>query len=108
MMHRGYFSKGERAVRSRLTQLVHGRPFIYGSIVTSERKCGKASCWCSGNKKGGHVSSYLSVRTGKHRKMVFIPQAMLKRVREWTRTHKEISRYILKISESCLLRLREE
>ena len=108
MRHRGYYPKEERAVRSRLVQLVHQKPFVYGSLVTSERKCGKVNCWCEREKKGGHVSSYLSVRVGKKREMVFIPRAMVARVREWIATHKEIHQEILKISECCLQRVREE
>ena len=110
MEHRGYYPKEERVARSRLAQLVHCSPFIYGSVVTSERKCGKANCWCRKKKKGGHVSSYLSVRVGKSkkRKMIFIPQRMVKKVQEWIRTHKEITHQMIKISESCVERVREE
>ena len=106
MRHRGNLSKDERAVRSRTAQLVHQKPFVYGSLVTSKRKCGKVNCRCKKEKDGGHVSSYLSVRVGKGRKMVFIPGSMLSKVKQWTRTYKEISGDILKISECCLERLR--
>lgn len=107
MRHRGDLGRQERALRSRAAKLVHRQPFVYGSIVTSKRKCGKANCRCKKEKDGGHVSSYLSVRVGKNRKMIFIPGKMLKKVREWAGTYKEIRGHILKISESCLERLRE-
>ena len=108
MRHRGKLRGDELAWRSRAAMLVHRKPFVYGTIVTSKRKCGKPNCKCKREKDGGHVSSYLSVRIGKVRRMIFIPARMLGKVREWTKTHKEISVDILKISESCLERIKEE
>ena len=108
MKHRGQLRGDELGLRSRAALLVHRKPFVYGTIVTSKRKCGKVNCCCKKRKDGGHVSSYLSVRIGKARKMIFIPARMLAKVRGWTKTHKEISGHILKISESCLERIKEE
>ena len=108
MRHRGKLRGGELSLRSRAALLVHRKPFVYGTIVTSKRKCGNPNCKCKREKDGGHVSSYLSVRVGKDRRMIFIPVRMLSKVREWTKTHKEISGHILKISESCLERIKEE
>ena len=108
MRHRGKLRGDELAWRSHAALLVHRKPFVYGTIVTSKRKCGNINCKCKKEKNGGHVSSYLSVRVGKDRKMIFIPARMLAKVREWTKTHKEISGHILKISESCLDRIKEE
>jgi hypothetical protein len=87
--------------------LVHDRPFVYGSIVTSERKCGKNGCWCLKKTAGGHVSSYLSVKVAGKRKMVFIPQTLLKKAQEWILSYRQLDEDILKISESCLERLRD-
>ena len=108
MRHRGKLRGDELTWRSRAAMLVHRKPFVYGTIVTSKRKCGNVNCKCKKEKNGGHVSSYLSVRVGKVRKKIFIPARMLGKVREWTKTHKEISGDILKISESCLERIKEE
>lgn len=108
MRHRGNFPREERAIRSRLVRQVHEGSFVYGSIVTSERKCGKTNCWCKKRKKGGHLSSYLSVRVGTKRKMIFIPQRKLAKVEKWIDTHKEINQAVIKISESCLQRLWED
>jgi len=98
----------ERAIRSQLAKLVHRKDFIYGSIVTSKRRCGKANCWCKKKKGAGHVSSYLSVKIGKERKMIFIPQGMIEKVREKTMRYQEINQHLVKISESCVKRIREE
>ena len=104
----GYYSKEERAARSQAAKLVHRSPFVYGSIVTSKRKCGKENCRCHQKGESGHESSYLSVRVGKQRKMIFIPHKMLGKTREWVKAYKDLSQYILKISERCLDRLNEE
>ncbi|MCK5591111.1 MAG: hypothetical protein KAI72_04070 [Candidatus Pacebacteria bacterium] len=101
-------ARDEREARSRLAQLVHRKQFIYGSIVTSKRRCGKANCWCKKKEGAGHVSSYLSVKIGKDRKMIFIPQGMVEKVREWTMRYQEINQQLVKISESCVKRIREE
>lgn len=106
--YRGFMSKEEKELRSRLAKLVHREEFVYGSIVTSDRKCGKPNCWCKERKRYGHESSYLSVQTGKERKMIFIPQEMVEKVKEWINTYKEINSRIIKISNSCVERLREE
>ena len=105
MGYGGYYSKEERAARSMAAKLVHRGVFVYGSIVTSERKCGKENCRCHAKGGNGHVSSYLSVRIGDQRKMVFIPQKMLGKAHEWVKAYKELDQYILNISESCLERL---
>jgi hypothetical protein len=107
MGYGGYFSKEERTARSQAAKLVHRSAFVYGSIVTSERKCGKENCRCHQKGESGHVSSYLSVRIGKQRKMIFIPKKMLGKARGWVKAYKELSQYILKISEKCLDRLNE-
>ncbi len=108
MRHKGYIPRDERAARSRLAQLVHQQPFVYGSIVTSKRKCGKTNCRCKKKQEAGHVSSYLSVRIGKKRKMIFIPQEMVEKVRDWTRIYRQINEQLINISESCVERIREE
>lgn len=105
MVNKSYFSGEERAARSRAVKLVHRGTFIYGSIATSERKCGKANCWCQ-KKSGGHVSSYLSVKIGNERKMIFIPQEMLKNAKLWVKAYRELEQDVLKISESCVNHLK--
>src|SRR5580692_11398623 len=100
MINKGNLFKEELAIRSELAKLIHRKLFVYGSMVTSERKCGKINCWC--NKKGGHVSSYLSVRIGKKRKMIFVPQSMVREVKQWIQSYKEINKGIVRITELCV------
>ena len=107
MGNRNYFSMDDRAARSRAAKLIHRESFVYGSIVTSERKCGKAGCQC--HKSGGkrHESSYLSVKVGKTRKLIFIPRDMLKKAHAWVKAYRDLERDIQTISESCVQRLKQ-
>jgi hypothetical protein len=106
MRHRGHLSQEERAVRSQLSKVVHGRPFVIGSLVTSRRKCGKENCRCK--KEGGHLSTYLSVKVGGERKTIYVPTRCEKKVSEWVKTYKEISNDLAKISECYVGKIREE
>ena len=103
---RGDYLKEDRAIRSRLAKLVHHKLFVYGSMATSESKCGKVNCWCKDKNAGGHVSSYLSVRVGKKRKMIFVPQQMVAQVRQWIQAYKEINDGLVRITEICVQRLK--
>jgi hypothetical protein len=101
MRYRGSMAVEERQERSRLAQLVHQEPFIRGSLVESTFKCGKDNCWCAKAEKG-HPACYLSVRVGSKRKMVYVPKAQEKQIREWVKNHKEIIERITKVSRYCL------
>jgi hypothetical protein len=107
MDNRNYFSMEERAARSRAAKLIHREAFVFGSIVTSERKCGKAGCQCHKKDGKGHESSYLSVKIGKTRKLIFIPRDMLKKVHAWVRSYRDLGRDIQTISEGCVQRLKQ-
>ena len=106
MLHLGNLIKEDQAIRSRLVKLVHRKLFVYGSMGTSKRKCGKMNCWCKKEKNGGHVSSYLSVRVGDKRKMIFVPQVMVPQVRQWIQSYKEINDGLVRITEICVQRLK--
>lgn len=102
----GYYSKEERAARSRATKLIHRGAFLYGSIVTSERKCGKVGCRCEKKNAPGHVSSYLSVKIGGKRTLVYVSQDMLKKSQEWVKAYRDLEKDILTITEACVQRLK--
>jgi len=72
MKHRGQFTRSERFARSRLTKLLHDRPFLCGSLVRMQRVCGKQGCKCTRGEL--HPSLYLAIRVGEKRKMIHIPR----------------------------------
>lgn len=93
----------ERESRSRLVKLCVEKPLLRGSLVTMRRACGKAGCHCVDGEK--HVSLYLAIRAGKRRKMIYIPQRLEQRVREWVESSQEIDRLLELVSQSCLEQL---
>lgn len=102
MQHRRHLPDQERYARSKVTKLLHDKPFIVGGLVKMARTCGKANCKCARGEK--HVSWYLATRHKGVRKMIFIPQPWEKDVFEWVNSYKEITKQIDIISQQCLER----
>lgn len=100
MRHRSKMSGKERAVRSKVTKLIHDYPFIEGGIVKMARVCGKDGCKCTKGEK--HVSWYLATRHEKKRKMIYIPAEMEKEVKDWGKVYKEIRKLMKDISSNYL------
>lgn len=107
MRHRGRLVVEEWHVRSQLAKIVHRKEFLLGSLVDSTFKCGKDSCWCTKARKG-HPACYLSILVAGKRKMIYVPKAREKHVRELVRNYKEITNSLANISKHCLKRFREE
>lgn len=103
MPSRNHFGPSERAARSRLAQLLHAHEFIQGSVVTMERKCGKAGCHCVDGEK--HVSLYLSVKVAGKRQMVYIPGDMEEEVRRRVDDYRELERLTAVVSGACVERV---
>lgn len=102
MRHRRHLPEQERIARSRVTKLLHDKPFVAGGLVRMTRTCGKANCKCTRGDK--HVSWYLATRYKEARKMISIPRTWEKNVFEWVRAYKEIMRQMDIISQHCLER----
>lgn len=103
MKHRSHLPDQERAARSKLSKLLHDKPFIAGSLVKMARTCGKVTCKCAKGDK--HVSWYLAVRHKAARKMICIPRAREQEVMQRVNTYKEIAKQIDIVSQQCLERL---
>jgi len=105
----GYFSAEERQIRSKLTQIVSQKEIMRAGIVKMIRRCGKANCWCAKSKgRKGHMSYYLSLREGSHRKMVYVPGSMEAKVGEWVKNYKEVNKAIDRLSAYRLKQIRQE
>ncbi|MBW2148851.1 MAG: hypothetical protein JRG73_19485 [Deltaproteobacteria bacterium] len=100
MRHRSHIPAGERAVRSRLAELVHGQKLLCASLVSMSRTCGKQGCKCT--RGDPHVSLYLSTRVGRVRKMIYIPPSWERSVRSWVEAYREAQRLTEQLSQSCL------
>lgn len=102
MRHRAHFSAAERATRSKLTKIVHDRPFVCGSLIKMRNQCGKPNCKCAGGER--HESLCLSIRVEGKRKMLHVPKHLEKTVTEWVEDYKQMKALMEQVSECCLAR----
>lgn len=106
MRHRSHLPAPDRQARARLRKILgQNRPLVIGSLVETERLCGKAGCKCTRGHK--HRAVYLGTRVGKERKMIFVPKEMQADVRRWVEEGRELRGLIDVISQAWLARLEE-
>ena len=87
----------ERALRSKLTQIVSSRTVIRGTLLDRRRRCGNPACHCA--KGAGHPALYLILSDGKRQRQLYIPMDWRDRVRQWVDNHHKIRELIDEISE---------
>lgn len=95
--HRSHYSAEERAVRSRLTKLMHEMAVVRGSIIEVRRSCGQKGCKCERGQK--HPSHYLGVSKKGKVQMQYIPKAWEQRVRQWVNNYQRVKGYVEKLSD---------
>ena len=103
-MHRNGMSAKERALRSRLAQLVHAAPLIRATLNEREVTCGKKGCRCAQGEKHGALYA-VSSRKGKTRQ-VFIAQEREVSVRQWVANYHRVRELLESLSELFWERLR--
>ena len=106
MRHRAHLPAKERQARSRLAQLLHEKPFLIGSLVSMPRVCGKPGCRCAQGEL--HPGLYLSLRVGEKRQMIYVPQSLEAKVRQWVKTYQEVWRLMEQVSQVCYQQLSQE
>lgn len=94
--HRGGQTARERHPLSQLRQLLSRPGLLRGSLVRMARPCGKPGCRCARGHR--HVSWYLAQSQGGQRRMLYVPESWLGRVREWTRRYAEIRQLLYELS----------
>jgi hypothetical protein len=96
-MHRANMSAHERALRSRLSQLIHTVPVLRATLNERHVSCGKKGCRCTEGEK--HRALYaVSSRGGKMRQ-TFVPQDREATVREWVENFHKIRDLLEELSE---------
>jgi hypothetical protein len=104
MRHRSHLPAQDRQARASLRKLLaRNRPLVTGSLVQTERRCGKPGCKCTRGQK--HQALYLGTRVGRQRKMIFVPREMHDDVRHWVQDAREIQRLIDVLSQTWLAQL---
>jgi hypothetical protein len=87
----------ERALRSKLAQMVSGQTAIRGTLLERRRRCGNPGCHCA--KGEGHPGLYLIRSDGKGVRQLYIPKDWADRVRQWVDNHHKIRDLMDEISE---------
>ena len=87
----------ERALRSKLTQIVSGQGLIRGTLLDRRRRCGKPGCHCA--KGLGHPALSLVLSDGKRQRQLHIPKHWHQRVRQWVENHRRARELINEISQ---------
>ena len=87
----------ERALRSKLAQMVSGQIAIRGSLFERRRRCGNPGCHCA--KGEGHPGLYLTLSEGKRRRQLYIPADWADRVRQWVDNYHKIRDLMDEVSE---------
>ncbi len=101
-MSRTQFAAVERALRSRLAQVIHEQPVLRGTLSVRRVTCGKTGCRCAKEK---HLALFLSSsREGKTRQ-IFIPAELEGEIRQWVANYRQARDLLEAVSELALERL---
>jgi hypothetical protein len=95
----------ERALYSKLRQLLNEPGLVRGSLVEMRRPCGKAACGCARDPARRHRSLYLGVSVRGKRRMLYIPPAWEPRVRRWTEHYAEVRQVLEELSRQYVQQL---
>jgi hypothetical protein len=98
-------SAPERAVRSRLAQLVSTRWLLRGTLSERAGTCGKPNCRCAQGDL--HRSVYLVQSQGGKLRQLFVPQAWQDRVRAAVHDYRQLRTLLEELSELAWTRLKE-
>jgi len=96
-MSRAGMSARERAIRSRLAQIVHGQPVMRATPCMREVTCGKASCRCARGDK--HRALYVSCRVRGKSRQLFVPRSLEGQVRQWVANYRRVQELLEQLSE---------
>lgn len=96
----------KKRLRRKLAALGKKQPFIVGSLVTIQRRCGNPNCRCAqdGPKHPAHL---LTTKVNGKTQAIYVPVEMVEEVRQWCRHYRQIKAEIKEVSECCeeLIRL---
>jgi uncharacterized protein DUF6788 len=105
MPSRTGFTVKERALYSKLRQLLNEPGLVRGSLVEMRRQCGKGACACATDPARRHRSLYLGLSVRGQRRMLYIPPAWEPRVRRWTEHYAEVREVLEELSRQYVQQL---
>ena len=96
-MSRSQMPAPERALRSRLAQLVHQEPVLRATLNVRHVTCGKKGCRCTQGQK--HRALYLVCSVKGEKRQVFVPASMEQEVRRWVQNYHSAIDLLDQVSE---------
>ena len=99
-------AKLKRKLGRKLAALGKKKPFVIGSFVKIQRKCGNPNCRCA-REGPKHPAHLLTTKVNGKTRAIYVPVDMVEEVRQWRRQYRDIKADIKEVSECCeqLIRL---
>jgi hypothetical protein len=96
----------KKRLRRQLAALGKKQPFIVGSLVKIQRRCGNPNCRCA-REGPKHPAHLLTTKVNGKTRAIYVPVDMVGEVRQWRRQYRDIKADIKEVSECCeqLIRL---
>lgn len=95
----------DRALYSKVHQILDQPGLIMGSLVTLKRRCGKENCHCRKSPRKRHRALCVSVRLGSKRRLLYVPEEWEDRITEWVSRYHDVRGLLMEISDSFVRRL---
>ncbi len=95
-----------KKLRRKLAALGKKQPFIVGSLVKIQRRCGNPNCRCA-REGPKHPAHLLTTKVNGKTQAIYVPVDMVEEVRQWCRQYRDLKADIKEVSECCeqLIRL---
>ena len=90
----------KKRLRRKLAVLGEKQPFIIGSLVKIQRRCGNPNCRCA-REGPKHPAHLLTTKVNGKTKAIYVPVDMVQEVRQWCRQYRDIKANIKEVSECC-------
>ena len=88
----------KKRLRRKLAALGKKQPFIVGSLVTIQRRCGNPNCRCA-QEGPRHPAHLLTTKVNGKTQAIYVPVEMVEEVRQWCRHYRQIKAEIKEVSE---------
>jgi len=90
----------KRRLRRKLASLGKPNPFVVGSLVKIQRRCGNPDCRCA--KEGPqHPAHLLTTKVNGKTQTIYVPVEMVSEVRQWCQQYSDVKTLIKEVSDCC-------
>jgi len=95
-----------KKLRHKLAALGKQQPFIAGSLVKIQRRCGNPNCRCA-REGPKHPAYLLTTKVNAKTQSIYVPVDMVEEVQQWCRQYRAVKADVKKVSDCCeqLIRL---